>query len=77
MITQDKLNGTGDVGLVRALKMFVDDHKMEPNGLAEAIIMGVVGRGGKLKGNVIIQLPHASTADLVESCNAAEDHIGK
>ena len=77
MITQDELNGTGDAGLVRALKMFVNNHKMEPNGLAEAMIMGLVGRGGKLKGDAIIQLFHASTADLVESCNAAEDHIGK
>ena len=77
MITQDELNGTGDAGLVRALKMFVNNHKMDPNWLAEATIMGLVGRGGKLKGNVIIQIPHASTADLVESCNAAEDHIGK
>ena len=77
MIAQDKLSGTGDAGLVRALRAFVNNHEVEPVGLAEATTAGLVGRGGKLKGDAITQLPRASTADLVESCSAAEDHTGK
>jgi hypothetical protein len=76
VVPQEELDRARNVGLVGALENLVSQHKMKSDRFARAPITHPTG-ASKLTGYAVVQLPHAVTSDLVQSCMAADNHAGK